>query len=232
MFESHDALETLPSSLAAALRRDVRPAGGRDAAIDAIMAQVRTAPAPRRTTRSHSRLLTLRPTKPRWSLRRGVLSPAAGLLAACLTIAVGWLGALGGQHPAATAPAALASAPNASLRPTAFPGAAAFRDSLLDNALVVAIRDTVRMVRFALEAPSASRVALLGDFGGRGAEAVPLRRVAGAWTAELPLRRGRHHYGFVVDDTGWVGAGARAITKAFAIDTSALGGSRLVADTI
>jgi Glycogen recognition site of AMP-activated protein kinase len=228
MFESHDAYDSLSSSLAAALRRDVRPAGGRDAAIDAIMARVQVAPAPRREAHGRSRLLTLRPMRPRWALRRGILSPAAGVLAACLTIAIGWLGALGGQRqvPASSIPGTVAQ------RSVALTGASTLRDSLLDNALVVAIRDTLRVVRFALEAPAAARVAVVGDFTGWGAEALPLRRVAGAWTAEVALRRGRHRFGFVIDDTGWVGGGRGVDATAVAIDTTTLGSTRFQADTL
>jgi hypothetical protein len=222
MFESHDDSETLPSSLAAALRRDVRPAGGREAAVGAIMSAVRAAPAPRRAGSLRSRLLTLRPMKPRWALRRGALSPAGAMLAACLTLAVGWLGALGGQH----ASPARARGEVGTL-PTGRKSAGALRDSILDNALVVAVRDTLRMVRFAFEAPAASRVALIGDWGGA---AVPLRRVAGAWTADVPLPAGRHRFGFVVDDTGWVGRGRPAAQRA-TVDTG-FAATRLVGDTI
>ncbi|AHG90698.1 glycoside hydrolase family 13 domain protein [Gemmatirosa kalamazoonensis] len=223
MFDAHDDLETLPPSLTAALRRDVRPArgGGRDAAVAAIMDAVRDAPAPRRG-HLRSRLLSLRPMRPRWALRRGTLSPAGAMLAACLTLAVGWLGALGGQRGIGMRPA---NREESVVRPSVI------RDSLLDNAIVLAIRDTVRMVRFALEAPAASRVALVGDFTGWGARAVELRRRGGAWAADVPLRGGRHRFGFVVDDSQWVGA-ARAAARGFLADTLALAPARAVGDTI
>jgi hypothetical protein len=223
MFDAHDDLETLPPSLAAALRRDVRPVRGRDAAVVAIMDAVRAAPAPRRGS-VRSRLLTLRPMRPRWALRRGALSPAGAMLAACLTLAVGWLGTLGGQRGVGVRPMSGEQAVG-SVRPSTI------RDSLLDNAIVLAIRDTVRMVRFALEAPAASRVALVGDFTGWGDRAVPLRRRGSSWAADVPLRFGRHRFGFVVDDSQWVGAG-RAAARGYAADTVALAPARLLGDTI
>ena len=168
MFDAHDDLETLPPSLVAALRRDVRPTVERGAAVAAIMEAVRKEPAPRARTR----FLGLRPKRPRWALRRGALSPAGAVLAACLTMAVGWLGALGGPRPVTTGARA---APERGLA-SGTVRVSAIRDSILDNAIVLAIRDTVRMVRFALEAPAASRVALVADFTGWGAQAVPLRR--------------------------------------------------------
>ena len=221
MFDAHDDLDTLPPSLTAALRRDVRPARGRAAAVSAIMDAVRAEPAPRARTR----FLRLRPARPRWALRRGALSPAGAMLAACLTIAVSWLGSLGGQRAAIVSARAERDLPAGAVR------ASAIRDSLLDNAIVLAIRDTVRMVRFALEAPTASRVALVGDFTGWSAQAVPLRRSGGAWTADVPLRRGPHHFGFVVNDTQWMGAG-RAATQGFRADTLAMASGRAAADTI
>jgi hypothetical protein len=230
MFDAHDDFDQLPASLAAALRRDVRPAGGRDAAIAAVMDAVRTAPPPvPRSARASSRVarfLTMRPMRPRWSLRRGALSPAGALLATCLTVAVGWLGALGGQRGVAPRPRA-----GSVTRPVVATGASVLRDSLLDNAIVLAIRDTVRMVRFALEAPAASRVALVGDFTGWNAAALPLRRAAGAWTTDVPLRSGRPRLGLVVDDTRWIGA-QRAASHALAVDTLALAPARVPGDTI
>jgi hypothetical protein len=222
MFDAHDDLETLPPSLSAALRRDVRPARGRDAAVGAIMDAVRAAPAPQ-GGRVRSRFLALRPMRPRWALRRGSLSPAGAMLAACLTLAVGWLGALRAQHGVGAGTAQGASA-SGTVRPSVI------RDSILDNAIVLAIRDTVRMVRFALEAPAASRVAVVGDFTGWGAQAVALRRRGGAWWGDVPLRTGRHKFAFVVDDSQWVGS-SRAAARGYSADT-ALAPARALGDTI
>jgi hypothetical protein len=56
-------------------------------------------------------------------------------------------------------------------------------------------------VRFTLLAPTASRVALVGDFNGWNPAAVPLRRSTDGrtWEVELPLAPGRYVYSFVVD---------------------------------
>jgi hypothetical protein len=226
MFDAHDDLDTLPPSLTAALRRDVRPARGRAAAVDAIMGAVRATPAPQRAQRGgvRSRLLSMRPMRPRWALRRGALSPAGAMLAACLTLAVGWLGALGGQRGLAVRPERGPQSVG-SVRPSAI------RDSLLDNAIVLAIRDTVRMVRFALEAPAASRVAVVGDFTGWGSGAVQLRRRGSAWWGDVPLRGGRHSFGFVVNDSQWVGS-TRAAARGYSADTLALSPGRAPGDTI
>jgi hypothetical protein len=62
------------------------------------------------------------------------------------------------------------------------------------------------VVRFAVHAPGASTVALVGDFNDWDARATPLRSAVGddgLWTIEVPLSAGRHEYAFVVDGTDW-----------------------------
>jgi 1,4-alpha-glucan branching enzyme len=56
-------------------------------------------------------------------------------------------------------------------------------------------------VRFDLVAPSASRVAIVGDFNQWNAESLPMRRSADGsrWEIEVRLPPGRYTYGFVVD---------------------------------
>ena len=65
---------------------------------------------------------------------------------------------------------------------------------------------TEALVRFELAAPEAGRVTLVGDFNGWDRQATPMRRsrTAGSWTVSLPLERGRHTYGVVVDGVRWV----------------------------
>ena len=68
------------------------------------------------------------------------------------------------------------------------------------------VRDTeVKVVQFVLVAPSATSVALVGDFNDWDAQATPLRPAAaeGMWTVSVPLAPGRHHYSFVVDGSQW-----------------------------
>lgn len=62
------------------------------------------------------------------------------------------------------------------------------------------------VVRFDLSAPEAGGVTLVGDFNGWDRQATPMRRAKtpGSWTVSLPLERGRHAYGFVVDGVRWV----------------------------
>lgn len=57
--------------------------------------------------------------------------------------------------------------------------------------------------QFVLEAPAASRVALVGAFNGWDATATPLVRdpATGLWSVTLPLAPGRHVYAFMVNDT-------------------------------
>jgi transposase InsO family protein len=63
----------------------------------------------------------------------------------------------------------------------------------------------VRIVRFVLAAPRASRVTVVGDFNDWDPGATPMRRrTAGAWVASIPLPPGRHVYAFIVDGDRWV----------------------------
>jgi hypothetical protein len=55
-------------------------------------------------------------------------------------------------------------------------------------------------VRFSLRAPTAAKVAVIGDFNGWDAARGVMRRgPAGAWTAELDVGHGSHTYSFIVD---------------------------------
>lgn len=71
-----------------------------------------------------------------------------------------------------------------------------------------ALADTMRVVRFMLIAPTATRVALVGDFNQWDPAATPLAQTTearrGTWMATVPLGTGRHRYAFVVDDTQWI----------------------------
>ena len=63
----------------------------------------------------------------------------------------------------------------------------------------------MRPVQFMLVAPTASRVALVGEFNDWDPAATPMTRApGGAWHVVLPLARGRHVYAFVVDGSSWV----------------------------
>jgi hypothetical protein len=59
--------------------------------------------------------------------------------------------------------------------------------------------------QFILDAPRASRVALVGDFNGWDAAATPLVRdpSSGIWTTSVALPPGRHVYAYMVDGARW-----------------------------
>jgi hypothetical protein len=61
-------------------------------------------------------------------------------------------------------------------------------------------------VRFAVAAPGASQVTLVGDFNEWNPAATPLAASAhgGIWSVTIPLPPGRHEYAFVVDREHWL----------------------------
>jgi hypothetical protein len=125
-------------------------------------------------------------------LRGGWASPALGV-----ALAAGFVGVVTLRGELASGGARGSAAPLG-----ARGGAAA---AVLGDTVAAAIRDTARLVRFMLVAPSASRVALAGDFNGWDARATPLvAESRGVWAAAVALAPGRHRYAFVVDDTQWV----------------------------
>ena len=67
-----------------------------------------------------------------------------------------------------------------------------------------AAADTV-FVHFAISAPQAHEVALVGSFNGWDTGQLRLRQVAGGtWEATIPLPVGEHRYLFVVDGQRWI----------------------------
>lgn len=58
-------------------------------------------------------------------------------------------------------------------------------------------------VTFALNAPAADRVALIGDFNDWNPEANPLARGSSQWSVTLKLKPGRYRYSFVVNGSSW-----------------------------
>lgn len=61
--------------------------------------------------------------------------------------------------------------------------------------------DKRQMIRFALVAPGAAHVSVVGDFNNWDPKATPLKtsRDGSTWLIEMPLAAGRHVYAFVVD---------------------------------
>ena len=122
--------------------------------------------------------------------RRIVLTPIASVAAALLFAALGagvTYVALSGRNANTLAPIASASRDSAPRTTTT-----------LVSTQTPAERETVR---FALSAPNASRVALVGSFNEWNPIATPLVRdpVTGTWMVSLRLPPGRHVYAFVVD---------------------------------
>jgi hypothetical protein len=148
-----------------------RPVRGRRGdARDRIMNAVRTAPMPQRAPLA-------------FGLRRpGILNLGVGLAAAASLAAVL---ATGGMRRtiAATEGAATVSV---------------IGDSI--GAIGGTLRDTLRLVRFVLEAPTATRVALVSDFTAWAPAALERER-NGRWSATVALPKGHYAYAFVVDDT-------------------------------
>jgi hypothetical protein len=62
-----------------------------------------------------------------------------------------------------------------------------------------------QVVEFALEAPSASRVTVVGDFNGWDPAATPMHRLRGGpWTTAIAVPEGRYAYAFVIDGRSWM----------------------------
>jgi hypothetical protein len=168
-----------------------------------VMARVRRLP------RHHHRAgYRVAAAAPRWARRRGVLAPAGALLAAALTAVaagarLGPGGAAGDPLRAALGTAfagALDTALGTPLAATVLGDTVLRGTGLGASILGDAVRDTLRVVRFAFAAPAAARVALAGEFTGWRA-AAPLARDArsGAWTVTLVVPRDVVRYAFVVD---------------------------------
>jgi|SRR5690554_4925442 hypothetical protein len=81
-------------------------------------------------------------------------------------------------------------------------------------------------VRFALAAPAARGVALVGDFNDWDRDATPLEPSAAGneWSVTVRLAPGRYTYAFVVDGTRWVPdpSAPRAPDDGFGIPTSVI----------
>ena len=176
--------ELLPAWAVEALRRPVR--GRRADARDRIMDAVRAAPLP---TRGVGPALA-------FGLRRpGILNMGVGLAAAASLAAV------------------LAGGMRESLGASASNGVATVSvigDSI--GALGGTLRDTLRLVRFVLDAPAATRVALVGDLGAWAPAALERER-NGRWSTTVALPKGHYAYAFVVDDTGHIAGPALAESR-------------------
>jgi hypothetical protein len=179
-----------------------------------VMAAVRRAP---RHGRPLARAYRLGAAAPRWARRRGLLAPTGALAAALVAAAL---------------------AAGARLAPAAGPLDAALTATVLGDtvlggtALGDAVRDTLRVVRFALAGPAgraATGVTLAGDFTGwRPGAPLARGRRGGAWSVTLAVPRDAVRYAFVVDGAGgrrWVAAPPLPAAAApRSLDSAAAGG--------
>lgn len=89
-----------------------------------------------------------------------------------------------------------------------------------------------QVVHFAIVAPNATTVALVGDFNAWNMKTTPMTRgaVEGLWIVTVPLTAGSYQYAFVIDDTTWMAdpAAPIALEDEFGTPSSVLmiGGSR------
>lgn len=171
-----DELRTLPPVDEAAVRRIVMAASEDENAMAA-------ARAPRAVFGAR-----LAARGSRWLHSRVPLAAAAGFaLAAGLT---GYV-IRGDSTPTSTVVAAAPPAESLTLASTAV-------------AAAHTVPSTVP-TQFVLDAPRASRVALVGDFNAWNGDDLPLLRdpSSGIWTVTVPLAPGRHTYAFMVDGERW-----------------------------
>jgi hypothetical protein len=82
-------------------------------------------------------------------------------------------------------------------------------------------------VQFVLVAPSARKVAVVGDFNGWDANHASYQAVhrgGGVWSVTAPVPVGHHRYSFVVDDSVWVAdpTAPRVLDSDYGLPNSAL----------
>ena len=102
------------------------------------------------------------------------------------------------------------------------PGPEATRDHLATRA-----GDPMPRVQFVLVAPTARKVAVVGDFNGWDASHAAYQakhRGGGVWSVTASVPAGHHRYSFIVDDSLWVAdpSAPRAIDKDFGLTNSAI----------
>ena len=177
---------SLPEWAVNELHKPVRTSAGQR---DRIMELVRVAPRPRRRASAAFH--------PRW-FRRGVLSASGAAVAAMMTL---MLTVAGYTRSVATAPEALWSEATVI-------GDTVVSEGGVTTRLAHAIADTLRIVRFVLRAPNASRVALSGDFNSwnRSSTYMTHDRKTGEWIARIAVPRSAKRYAFLVDGDRWMGA--------------------------
>ncbi len=194
----------LPAELQDALRQPLPVDAARRArSVDTIMTAVRVMPAPRRWS--------LPPSITRWR-RRGVLAPAGALaFGLLLTLWTGVTSLTDVFNRSSSAVLAKAEIIGDTVIPRLVPSGAASRVAeagSVRQALHDTLYDTMRIVRFALRAPEATRVMLVESASAalsdaQGIQFAVARDVAsGLWEMRTVLRRDAvaGAFAFVVDD--------------------------------
>lgn len=118
--------------------------------------------------------------------------------------------ALGLVLAAAAAGVAVVAGSVRAMWQSALPGPLEASATFIGDSIDPALHDTFDLVRFALRARGASRVALAGDFNAWSTTATPLSRNpvpnAERWVAVVAVRRDDRRFAFLVDGTRWVRA--------------------------
>ncbi|HEX6053498.1 MAG TPA: isoamylase early set domain-containing protein [Gemmatimonadaceae bacterium] len=179
---------------AAALREPrSRDQDALDELLDALRGEVTARVDPDRGLDSRRAVVPLRP-RLRSRLTRGAVRFIAGLAAGIAFAAGLGIGIFAGWRMRGAS--YRIAVEDRGVRPTLPP---------VGSTAAAASGSSMRPVQFMLVAPTASRVALVGEFNDWDPAATPMARAAGgAWHVALPLARGRHVYAFVVDGTAWV----------------------------
>lgn len=75
-----------------------------------------------------------------------------------------------------------------------------------DEGAVTVQPNPPQVVQFAIVAPTANRVSLVGDFNAWDASSTPMAKgaVEGLWMVTVPLGVGSYQYAFVIDGDTWV----------------------------
>lgn len=177
----HDRAGLLPEWAVSELRR---PVATSDALRERVMARVRAA--------SERPAAVSAPITMRAAARSGRQLPVSGALLA-LAASMAWL-----------AFTSMIFRSRSDFTPAL--DARSGRMMVLGDTVDSALHDTLRLVRFVLQAPGAARVAIAGDFNDWSRTATPLSDSAGSgvWSAVVALRQESRSYAFVVDDTQWV----------------------------
>ncbi len=201
-----DRSAELPASVAAALAAgtalgDAGPgdAGPPPAAVEAVMRAVRARPVPARPVPAPAVAppggsVNGRYGRRRSAWRRGVI--AASIVAVAASAATAWA--------RRSAPRGAGEVADQTAR------ARATRTDRLDGAPSVGEPagsiGAAAPARFAVLAPAARRVAVVGDFNNWDGAATPMRydAAAGLWTARLALPAGRYVYAYLVDGARWM----------------------------